>query len=365
MLVLVGCFKPAPQEGFRCAPNGWCPPPLACAKDGVCRKTDVTGDGGGPDADAATPNVAFVTSMPFAPPVFGPPPGADTRCTQIANAAGHAGNFIAWLGNAGTRLGNASGWVRTDGLPVANTRDDLLAGKLFYPIRKDEGRTDRAVQVMTGVNPDGVGNGEDCNGLTSTSNIDLMAGGTSDGGTNRWTNDNEWGCDQQAAVYCLQIDHDARVPPPSATGRRAFITNGMFTPGGGVGAADTLCQGEANAAMLGGTYRAFLATTTLSAVARVTLSGAPFVRPDGVATTADFVTWDAPIDVTAGTLYIDDYVFSGASSPAATAITSESCTDWTSTSGSAKSGVAGRAGPAAFGSVPTGCGPHRVLCMQL
>jgi len=366
-LALVGCFKPAPQEGFRCAPNGWCPPPLACASDGTCRGTDVTGDGGGgPDADNGKANLAFVTSMPFAPTMLGSYAGADARCGQLATAAGHPGSYIAWLGDVRTRLGNASGWARIDNKPFANARDELLAGHILYPLRKDEQGGDHAGRVMTGVNPDGMANGEDCNGLTSNVVSDLTSGGASDGGTSRWTNDDEWSCDQTAAIYCLQIDHDARPPAPSATGRRAFVTTGMFTPGSGLSIADMLCQNEATAASLGGSYRALLATTMLSAASRITVSSTPFARPDGVATTTDFITWDAPINVTASGAYIDDYVFSGAASPTIASLSgSENCNDWTSTSGTAKAGVAARAGPAAFGSVPTNCGPHRVICVQL
>lgn len=61
--------------------------------------------------------------------------------------------------------------------------------------------------------------------------------------------------------------------PRRFAGRLAFVTDDVFQPGGGIAAADALCQREASAAGLPGTYCAELATSTGPAEARFDLSG--------------------------------------------------------------------------------------------
>jgi Protein of unknown function (DUF1554) len=67
--------------------------------------------------------------------------------------------------------------------------------------------------------------------------------------------------------------------------KRVFITTGTFTGAqiGGLIGADAKCQAEANAAQLGGTYKAWLSDITGSPSTRFTRSlVAPYVRPDGL-----------------------------------------------------------------------------------
>jgi hypothetical protein len=376
-VVCAGCFKPAPQEGFACGRDNWCPDPLQCASDGKCRSGDPTGDGGivvPPDVDLTGVNLAFVAVTPIKAQDLGPPPGSDAMCTQIANGAGHPGNFISWTSTATStavsRLmaSNANGWVRVDGRPFAATRGSLIAGKILYPLRKDEHNIDHVVQVLTGTGPDGTFFGDTCVDFTSANSADLIVLGTSDGGPNRWTNDTEDSCDKSYAFFCLQVDHNKAIPAPNEQGPRAFITAARFTPGpgGGIAGADQLCQSEADAASLSGTYLAFLSTTQQSALSRFTLPPGPWIRVDGVATARDFTDWDAPIAVTAGGSYaIDDLVFSGATAPSAKSATAlESCNDWTSSNGSCLAGEAAHTGVRAFGSSPCACGGHTILCLQ-
>ena len=373
-VALAGCFKPAPQEGFACGRDNWCPDPLHCVSDGTCR-SGPTDDGGivAPDADLAGVNLAFVAATPIKAQDLGSPPGSDQMCTSIANGAGHPGNFISWTStttsSAVSRLlaSNANGWVRVDGRPFAATRGSLIAGKILYPLRKDENSADHVVQVLTGTGPAGTSIGENCVEFTSANSADLIVLGTSDGGSNRWTNDIEDTCDHGSAFFCLQIDHNKAIPPPNEQGPRAFITAVRFTPGpGGIGGADQLCQSEADAASLSGTYLAFLSTTQQSALSRFTLPPGPWIRVDGVATARDFSDWDAPIDVTAaGDYAIDDLVFSGATAPSAkSADATESCSDWKISTGSSLAGEAAHTGARAFGSFSGSCGGHTILCLQ-
>src|SRR5204862_6444894 len=103
-----------------------------------------------------------------------------------------------------------------------------------------------------------------------------------------------------------------------------------FTAVGGLAAADARCQQDASAAGVTGTFRALLSTTTMPALDRfLPLPAQPWVRVDGVATTRDFVTWDAPIDVTANGTHVNTRVFSGSSSPTTKALSAtETCNNW-------------------------------------
>ena len=135
-------------------------------------------------------------------------------------------------------------------------------------------------------------------------------------------------------------------------GRYAFVTSSAWTPGAqGIASADALCQSEAGAARLPGTYMALLAPTGASAAARFSSSGLPWIRPDGIplASTADAFfsasLLDVPPNVTAdGFAYFGNMgVWSGAARPANTGADATNCANWTSSSATAK-GEAGAAG---------------------
>ena len=375
LALLAGCFKPSPQEGFACfGQERWCPDPLTCQPDGTCRSSPGGGDGGGddgpgPDGITGGPaNIAFVTSGVFTAKSLGGIAGADEMCHQIGKSIGHDGRYVAWLSTAaqpaGMRLGNASGWVRVDGLPFAATKADLLAGKILYPLRRDESNTDLAGVVMTGTTPDGNGN-ENCVDLTSSSPTELILLGHSDGDINRWTNDDEGSCDQQFHIYCLQADTNTVVPIAPPTGLRTFLSS-PFSPGGGVAAADTVCRNDAIANGLGNKFTAGLALTTASVRARVGTPSMPWARVDGVATTIDFVMTDGAISVTADGLHVDEQVFSGAVHPdLAAASGSENCNNWGAGGSTALNGLSARATrDDMFGRSSGSCGSKRVYCFE-
>jgi hypothetical protein len=65
--------------------------------------------------------------------------------------------------------------------------------------------------------------------------------------------------------------------------KRVFITSTSYTGNlGGLSGADALCQGRANAASLGGTWKAWLSSTTTSAASRLAQSSGPYVTLGGV-----------------------------------------------------------------------------------
>jgi hypothetical protein len=146
---------------------------------------------------------------------------------------------------------------------------------------------------------------------------------------------------------CFGVDHVATVVPPLVDARRAFTTTGAFLPGGGLAAADALCQSEATSSSLPGTYHALLATTTASAISRFdTSAGAkPWARLDNVLITPtaaalvdpSLVRLDATPkhrDGSPTTLF-----WSGANVPTVSGSAENTCMDWTSTTGTL--GVAG------------------------
>jgi hypothetical protein len=374
--LLVGaCFEPAPHEGFACGLADWCPEPLFCAADHTCRRANPPGDGGGDGGvPQGPPNHAFVTSQMFLAGSLMTVTGADNECMKAAAAAGLPGRYVAWLAVSGQRasdrLGPASGWRRTDGKPFAHDASALMLGNILYPLRKTETGAELSDSgyVLTGTDNQGRSSGEDCAGLTSSSKSDLIFIGESTGGTDLWTAASDTSCDQPGHLYCLQIDYQQPVVPVRTPGPVAFLSM-PYMAGGGLAGADAHCMQEAASANLSGNFKALLSTTAKAALDRFQpLPTTPWVRVDGVATTRDFMTWDAPINVTASGLYMNQKVFSGAASPTQTSSTqSESCIDWTDISGTvALIGNAASASASAFGSASSGrCNGESFYCLQV
>jgi len=373
LALLAGCFKPSPQEGFACfGQERWCPDPLTCQSDGTCRSAPGRGDGGGSDGpgdDVITggpPNIAFVTSGTFTALSLNGVAGADKKCEDIGTTIGHSGRYVAWLSTtaepAVQRLGSASGWVRVDGQPFAATKADLLAGKILYPLRRDENNADVVGPVMTGTSPDGAST-ENCVELSSGSSGDLILIGTSDAGVNRWTNNSEGSCTDQFHIYCLQADTNNVITVSPSSGPIAFMSS-PFTPGGGIAAADTVCKNDGMAHGLGNNFKAGLATTSTGMRGHVGIPSARYVRVDGVETTADFINFDASISVTAAGAYLDEQVFSGALHPEDLATSgADDCNDWGNGGTTARVGQSSRATrDDNFGGIGGNCSAKRVYC---
>jgi hypothetical protein len=141
------------------------------------------------------PNIVFVTSVAYDGNLGGLA-GADQKCQALAEAAGLPANtYRAWLStasvNAIARLGAARGWVRVDGKPFADTKADILAGRLFHPIRVDESGNDdntpSGSSVWTGTGSDGAvdRSGDICNGWTASGVDARGVCGNNDGVTSR------------------------------------------------------------------------------------------------------------------------------------------------------------------------------------
>lgn len=234
------------------------------------------------------PNLAFVTSQSFHGDLGGLS-GADQICQDLAKAAGLPNNkYVAWLStpevNAADRLGKARGWVRVDGKPLADTLEDLAAGRIFQPLRVDElGNFDdtHSGMVWTG-RINWAGNGESCNSWTSADGQFMGVFGTSDGMGYVSLDFGNHSCSGAARLFCFGVEKHVPVSARPIPGRIAFVTRGTWVPGGGLASADQLCQNEAAQAGLNGSFKALLASSNASAASRFSVDSTPWVRPDGV-----------------------------------------------------------------------------------
>jgi hypothetical protein len=296
------------------------------------------------------PNVMFVTSTTFTGNLGGLA-GADVQCNARAKAAALSGTFVAFLSTsavtAGSRLGSAQGWVRTDGRPFANTVADLLAGNTLYPPVLDELGHLQIDIVATGTTFGNVA-ARSCNDWTSTSATSAKF----DGGWTSLSNISFYDgastdCATPFRIYCFETSRlaivNAVAPAPHRT---AFLSKTLFSSGAGVAAADAVCASDAASVGLPGTFAALLPTAGASAISRFSLMGAPWARLDGVLvadTAAQIVTSPgAHIDVVSDGTHAGPYDAANATgwigadridtpSPAAS-----TCADWTSTSGMGK-----------------------------
>ncbi len=317
------------------------------------------------------PNYVFVTQGSFDASTG--VAAADAMCQSEANSAGLPGTYKAWLStetvSALSRLGSARAWVRPDGKPFADQSSGFAAAgpystRIYYPIRLTAVGSDRGhVNVFTGTNFDGTPDtGTTCNSWTSNTSPAFAAIGSSTGGGYGFTIAGGQGCAAANPVYCFGVSNTSLLSITPATGRKAFVTRGHWTPGGGIASADALCQSEATGAGLSGTFNALLATTSGSAASRFTVSGTPWVRMDGIplaATAAAAVAsgtliWDVPLNIPADNgAQFDNYgVWSGG--PAGTGSSNvltvvgtaaSTCNDWMSSANS-DTGYSGRAGDA-------------------
>lgn len=301
------------------------------------------------------PNLMFVTSTTHTGNLGGLT-GADAICQARAQAAGHAGTYRAWLStpavNANTRLGSASGWIRVDGKPFANTLADLGNGKIFYPPILDEsGNNVGQAGAWTNTTIGGVvhpSSGGDCTGFTSSLATLSTGGGYTTASSYMFQNYVYYNCGQTARLYCFGIDRAATVSaPPVANARKAFER--LWTPGGGIASADAACQSDATAAGLSGSYKALLATNGATALSRFNLNLGPWVRVDNAVILPTASAWasatnlDTGANVSAnGQTSFGNYMHWGGAVNMTNAGTAAStCNNWTDTTMTAMRGTTG------------------------
>lgn len=318
-------------------------------------------------------NLMFVTSTTYTGNLGGLA-GADAACQARANAAGRPGTYKAWLStatvNANSRFGSASGWVRPDGKPFANTVADVGNGKIFYPPEFDEfGNNAGDVAGMTNTMIGGVAGGvqgpnsdSDCEGFTSTTPD--TSGGFTAASSWMFEINTFMSCSSGGRLFCFGVDSTATVtlPAPPTNARRAFQR--IWGPGGGIAAADTACQSEATAAGLSGTYKALLATVGASALSRFNLMAGPWVRVDNAVILPTAQAWSTATEFDTGlnlsadgqTYFGNVGAWSGAIGMTAAGTVTSTCNNWTDTTATAYVGGTGTAVVSRlFANIPAQC----------
>ncbi len=338
-------------------------------------------------------NKIFIATKAYTGNIGGIAP-ANLECNTEAAAAGLTGTYVSWLStstvNAGdpTRLNNARGWVRPDGLPVADTISQLEGfsfggGHVFYPLRLSAAGADLGAGywLATGTQNGMSQAGFTCGDWTSSLGTSDAIFGYADAGTQGWGSGGSTTCNATMHVACLETDYAAVVNVPAPTNPRyLFLSKGSFSPASTINGADMICASEATAAGLPGTYKALLAPSGATAASRFTVHNQEVVRPDGVNIAPDFrilQTANAPIlaapEIAAdGTVSADTNgaPFTGAVNPTTAGTAATTCNNW-ATNSAASSAESGRsnfsAGTQYFGASTTGCDATtmRVYCLEL
>jgi len=134
-----------------------------------------------PPLEIAEGKLVFMTSERYAADLGGLE-GADQKCQELADAAGHTGEFKAWLSTIDTqawdRLTHSSEpYVLSNGVVVAHDWADLTSGTLRHAVDQAEAPELPPANAISSCNPkvfwtgtDGRGAqyGADCEGWTRT-----------------------------------------------------------------------------------------------------------------------------------------------------------------------------------------------------
>jgi hypothetical protein len=295
---------------------------------------------------STTNNIVFVTSS-LHDGSFGGLPQGDAICNGLASAAGVPGHFVAFLGTSTTsafsRL-SGRGWIRPDGLAFGDTIASLQNNSVWYPTSLTERGTQFVIGqvglVWTGQSPTLT-----CSDWTTNAASAMGSAGVYMGEGQWWQTGDSLQCNTPEPLMCFGTDFNNQVTLGAlnglASGRHVFVSNATLTGAiGGAAAADLQCQSEAGAASLANAanFKALLATTSGSAASRFNLSGATWVRPDGVmaaASPTDFMNAKllAPIPLHAdGTADLVDSWIGSSIGPTAVGTAVETCNDWSTAS---------------------------------
>ncbi len=332
-------------------------------------------------ATFAIPNFAFVTSTTMAPSSLGASGPArvtaDAVCQAHAVDAGLPGTFRAMVSlDAGASsllrdlvvTGAPHGWVRTDGLPVADGLDEFQAWLDYYPLALTERRVTLPAgeAVMTGT----VG-GSDCANWTSgLGAYDWGDPASSDFATHLPRRS----CSLPARLYCLAIDKGLLVKPPPPPAGARFWYCAPPSPGapvtGGRAAWDAVCRQAARAAGLpqftDGGVVALVARPGETPIARISTAGSTWYRPDGVRlfnAAADLV--NAQPLMTGAMPFGCRVISLGASSLVSAGTTMSTCSDHTSSMGSTPAVAGPDSLYDAFTVAGTNiCGSYGVYCLN-
>ncbi len=136
--------------------------------------------------------------------------GADSKCQALANAAGLAGTWNAWLStstvNAKDRITNQK-YVRMDHARVAFGIEDLTDNLIANPIGLDENgvQPPENIPVWTGTTGSGVASSDArCNDWTNSDVSVLGRFGITTSKTATWTHFATFNCNTILRLYCFE-----------------------------------------------------------------------------------------------------------------------------------------------------------------
>ena len=128
--------------------------------------------------------------------------------------------------------------------------------------------------------------------------------------------------------------------------KMVFVTSTTYSGNlGGLVGADAACQAHADSASLGGTFRAWLSTSTVNAKDRILPTIAPYVQPNGDEVTTNFygdLVTAIDVDEHGDLVTPTEWVWTGTLASPIGDASAATCSDWTT----ASSGVSGTIGHA-------------------
>lgn len=234
-------------NGKTCATQGYFGGTLAC--DATCN-FDTSG------CQAAR---VFISSAAYEGNLGGLT-GADDKCTTLAAAAALPGTWQAWLSAPGVAARHRLPAVRyrtMSNVVVTGDGSHLYDGSLAANIDRDESNAPVSAMVWTGSIIDGTQSADHCSDWTDTT---VLGATGSNAIVSLWSNNGSAMCTSPHRLYCFE----------ALPYKRVFLTSTTYTGNlGGLAGGDAKCQARADAAKLGGTWRAWLSTATTSAADRI------------------------------------------------------------------------------------------------
>lgn len=302
-------------------------------------------------------NLAFVTSGPIPANLgfTGAPNPYDALCNAHASDAGinNSGGtgYIAWVSTvtnrAVDRLTMTGGQRRPDGNVFATSKAQMIANSIRYPISLDEtGRQIPGVgdSIWTGANSTGGATMSDCSNWTNGGAVSVNRG-IPTGGPGFWSDigGSHFCSNGNTRVLCLGNMSNTQLSTSIPFGnKRIFRTTPVPMPNG-LSSAHNSCTAQATAAGIGTNYRALLASSGASAASNALLSDTTtYQRVDGtrVGTGAQIkakVLTSGIWQNANGTFIVPssggELAWTGAPDPNTAGVNSETCLNWTSSSG--------------------------------
>ena len=312
----------ASLNGATCQSLGFFGGTLACAAD--CSF----------NTSACRTSRAFVTSTTYNGSLGGLA-GADAKCQARAGAASLGGNWTAWLStsavDAKDRIPGVEYRLVDNTTVVCTDQSDLLDGSPDANIDKNEFGASSNPNVWTGTNSNGTKTASTCSDWSSTGGLGLYGANDFPVSSMVWSFRSTDACsDSNLRLYCFEQLPYKRVFISSNT------TNGNL---GGLSGADASCQARAAAAHLGGTWKAWLSTSTVNAKDRIPDAEYRLVDRSTIVANNKADLIDGSIDANInkdefGAVRVPD-AWTGTSG-AGTVIANEICNDWTSAAISAQ-----------------------------